>query len=114
MMGKPEVVAEMVREAKRRCGEGFCVSVKIRVHRDVEETVRWVKIVEGSGVDYITCHGRMKSTRSSEPVDLLKIRRVKEAASVPVFANGDVYALADVKRIVDATGVDGKPPPHTA
>lgn len=108
LMKSPELVAEMVRAVKERCGEGFCVSVKIRVHNDVEETRRFVRIVEEAGVDYITVHGRTKNTRSSEPVDLEKIRAVKEVAAVPVLANGDVWSAEDVKRIVEFTGVDGK------
>ena len=108
MMKEPELVAEMVRKVKERCGKAFCVSVKIRVHKDVEETKRWVRLVEEAGVDYITVHGRMRSTRSSEPVDLEKIREVRMAARVPVLANGDVFSLEDVRRIVEFTGVDGE------
>lgn len=36
MMRKPDDVAAMVRAVKERCGAGFCVSVKIRVHKDIE------------------------------------------------------------------------------
>jgi tRNA-dihydrouridine synthase 4 len=42
LMRKPELVAEMVREAKKRTGNGFCVSVKMRIHADLEETKRYV------------------------------------------------------------------------
>lgn len=58
-------------------------------------------------MDFITVHGRMRSTRSSEPVNLDAIRIVKEHARVPVIANGDVFSLSDVDRIVHETGVDG-------
>lgn len=36
LMAHPEKVAEMVKEAKRRLGRGKSVSVKIRVHKDLE------------------------------------------------------------------------------
>lgn len=109
LMGAPERVRDMVREAKKRCGARFVVSVKIRVHGDLEVTRRWVRIVqEGSGVDYITVHGRRRSTRSSVPVDLEAIRAVVQVAQVPVFANGDVFTRGDAERIASVTGCDGE------
>jgi len=108
LIQQPQLVKEMVRAAKDRCGEDFCVSIKIRIHHDLRETVDFVKIVEDSGVDYITVHGRRRSQRSSEPVNLEAIALVKSVAGVPIVANGDVFNLEDVKKIVGVTGVDGK------
>ncbi|KAG0640838.1 hypothetical protein HOY80DRAFT_776458 [Tuber brumale] len=107
LMRQPQLVKEMVRATKDRCGEDFCVSIKIRVHHDLRETVDFVKMVESSGVDYITVHGRRRSQRSSEPVNLEAIALVKSIAGVPIVANGDVFSLEDVERIVGITGVDG-------
>lgn len=107
LMKKPELVRDMVRAAKKRCGERFCVSVKIRIHPNVDETVQFVEIVESSGVDYITIHGRTKNTRSSLPINLEAIARVKSVATVPIVSNGDVFSLEDAWRIAKVTGVDG-------
>ncbi|KAI9704340.1 MAG: hypothetical protein M1836_007201 [Candelina mexicana] len=106
-MHERQKVADMVRAVKKGCGKDFCVSVKIRVHKDLRETTDFVKAVGAAGVDYITCHGRRRSQRSSEPVDLDAIKLVKETATVPVVANGDVFDIKDVQRIVNYTGVDG-------
>jgi len=109
LMARPELVRDMVVEAKRRCGPAFAVSIKIRVHGDLDRTRRWVRVVQdGSGVDYFTVHGRRRSTRSSVPVDLDAIRAVVQVAEVPVFANGDVFTKADAQRIVEFTGCDGE------
>lgn len=111
-MQKPDLVASLVTSAKSALkGLGLegqkTVSVKIRVHRDLKETLEFVRIVEAAGVDFITVHGRLKSTPSSHPVNLDAIKFVKGHATVPVLANGDVFSLDDVKRIVEYTGVDG-------
>ncbi|KAG4438214.1 hypothetical protein IFR05_006287 [Cadophora sp. M221] len=112
LMQHPTLVSEMVSTAKKTLhklgyAETKTISVKIRVHKDLRQTLDFVRRVEDAGVDFITVHGRMRHTRSSEPVNLDAIRLVKEHARVPVIANGDVFSLADVDRIVARTGVDG-------
>jgi tRNA-dihydrouridine synthase 4 len=107
LMESTELVASMVRAAKARLPSAKSVSCKIRIHKDLSQTMRWVKAVEESGVDFITVHGRTRAQRSSTPPDYNAIQKLKESVSVPVLANGDVYSAADVKRIVAETGVDG-------
>jgi tRNA-dihydrouridine synthase 4 len=111
-MHKPDLVAEIVKEAKRVVREeGYegrrTVSVKIRVHRDLRETVDFVKRVEMAGVDFITIHGRTRSTRSSEPVDLEAIKCVAEHCIVPTIANGDVFTLSDAFEKWERAGCNG-------
>lgn len=36
LMRKPELVRDMVLAVKERCGKDFCVSVKIRIHNDLQ------------------------------------------------------------------------------
>lgn len=107
LMAKPELVKEMVLAVKKRC-PGLSVGVKIRVHKDIEETVRWVKIVEGSGVDYVTVHGRMRSQMGKGPVDYAKIKRIKETLKCPVVVNGGITSLEDERRVLELTGCDGE------
>ncbi|KAJ3012897.1 tRNA-dihydrouridine(20a/20b) synthase [NAD(P)+]-like protein [Thoreauomyces humboldtii] len=114
LMEEPELVRDMVRQVKARTsgvrmadGEHFPVSIKIRVHPDIRKTIEFVKRAESVGVDWITVHGRTRRQKSSEPVDLDAIKIVKEDATVPIFANGDVFSLEDADRIVEHTRADG-------
>ncbi|KAF8462995.1 hypothetical protein BDZ91DRAFT_683200 [Kalaharituber pfeilii] len=107
LMSSPELVRDMVRSAKQRCGEYFSVSVKIRIHADLQETVRWVKIVESALPDYITVHGRRRTQRSTEPVNIDAIKLIKSISQVPVVFNGDVFSMDDARRFVQETNVDG-------
>ena len=106
-MSNPQLVAEMVSTVKARVGTEVCMSVKIRIHRDLKETVEFVRRVEKMGVDFIGVHGRLKNQRSSTSPNLEAIALVKSTVSCPVVANGDVYSLKDVTKIVGATKVDG-------
>jgi tRNA-dihydrouridine synthase 4 len=66
-----------------------------------------VQIVQRSGVDYITVHGRLKSQRSSTPPNYEAIRVLREHIHVPLLANGDAYTYSDVLKIARDTGADG-------
>ncbi|KAK3710861.1 tRNA dihydrouridine synthase [Vermiconidia calcicola] len=107
LMENPELVASMVRAAKSNLEASKSVSCKIRIHKDLSHTKRWIQTLEAAGVDYITIHGRTRSQRSSTPPDFVAIKVLKESTNLPVLANGDVYTLSDVEKIAAMTGVDG-------
>ncbi|KAJ1565383.1 hypothetical protein HK096_003110, partial [Nowakowskiella sp. JEL0078] len=116
LMENPELVRDMVRQAKARTSavqmvggftNNFPISIKIRVHPDLKKTVEFVKRAESVGVDWITVHGRTKKQKNSEPVNLDAIKIAKESVDVPVFANGDIFTLDDAKNCVENTNVDG-------
>jgi len=86
LLKKPELVKDMVREAKER--SGLHVSVKIRIAPDLGETVQILKLAESVGVSWVTVHGRTASSKPSDPVDYEAIKLVREHASVPLVANG--------------------------
>lgn len=111
-MNKRELVASMVTSAKSALASlGYegkkTVSVKIRIHKDLRETVDFVKTMQNIGADFITIHGRMRSTPSSQPVNLDAIKLIAEHITVPKLSNGDVFTLADARDHVRYTGVDG-------
>ena len=112
LMQKPDLVVSMVKAAKETLRDaGYedqkTVSVKIRIHKDLRRTVDFVRAVEEAGVDFVTVHGRQRATRSSQPVDLGAIKLLKEHATVPMIANGDVFSLSDALATAQETGVDG-------
>ena len=63
-------------------------------------------MAEAAGAAAITVHGRTRAQQYSGRADWDAIRAVKQAVSVPVFANGDVAEPADAVRILDYTGAD--------
>ncbi|RUS34285.1 hypothetical protein BC938DRAFT_481429 [Jimgerdemannia flammicorona] len=105
LMTEPETVRDMVHSVKAHVD--IPCSVKIRIHPDLKETYEFVKRAEAAGADFITVHGRTRKQKSSEPVNLDAIRFVKEVASVPVVANGDVFSLTEAEDVFDKTGVNG-------
>lgn len=107
LMTDPHKVADMVRAVKNHMGKDFCVEVKIRIHKNLEDTVKYVKLVEEAGADFITVHGRLKAQRSSTRPNYDAIKLVKESVSIPVVANGDCFSLKDANEIAEYTGCNG-------
>ncbi len=59
-----------------------------------------------AGAAAICVHGRTREQYYSGRADWQAIRRVKEAVSVPVIGNGDVFSAEDGLRMMDETGCD--------
>ncbi|XP_071082528.1 tRNA-dihydrouridine(20a/20b) synthase [NAD(P)+]-like [Haliotis cracherodii] len=107
LINKPELMCDIVKEARARVPqEEFTVSVKIRIHKNIRDTVDLCQKVERAGASFISVHGRTKDERC-QPVHYDAIRTIKESVNIPVVANGDIKSMDDVLDVCDKTGVDG-------
>ena len=107
LINDPQFVREVVSQTRARVSDPqFSVSVKIRVHDDLDRTADLCRQIEAAGASFISVHGRTKDQRR-EPVNLEAIRTIKQSVRIPVIANGDVKSLSDVERTVAVTQCDG-------
>jgi len=82
------------------------VTVKMRSGWDENHinAVELARIAESCGASAVTVHGRTREQYYSGKADREIIRRVCEAVSIPVIANGDIFSAGDAKSMLDETG----------
>ena len=107
LMKNPDLAVK-VAEAVIRGAGGKPVTVKFRLGWDKGSIncVEFAKAMEEAGVAAVAVHGRTKTQMYSGTANWDYIRAVKEAVSIPVMANGDVFEPRDAVRILNYTGAD--------
>ena len=98
LMKDPALAGRIVRAVK----DAVCVPVTVKTRLGWDKgsinIVPFALELEANGVDAIAVHGRTKTMLYSGVADWDAIRRVTEAVSVPVVANGDIFTPQDILR----------------
>ncbi len=85
------------------------ITVKIRSGKDSQSinAPAFARMLEDTGASAITVHARTWSQAFSGTIDRAIISQVKQAVSIPVIGNGDVFSCADGRHMMEETGCDG-------
>lgn len=106
LMRTPELAAKIVEAVVK--GGGVPVTVKFRKGWDKGSVncVEFAQLMEQAGAAAVAVHGRTRAQMYAGVADWDCIRDVKQAVSIPVIANGDVFGPKEAVRILKYTGAD--------
>lgn len=106
LMKDPEKAARIAEAVVRAVKVPVTAKMRRGWDKGSINAVELAKMLEQAGVSAIAVHGRTRTQMYAGQADWTTIREVKQAVSVPVIANGDVFAPEDAVRILEFTGAD--------
>lgn len=106
LMRTPDLALEIVSSIIKNVKKPITVKMRLGFTKDEMNYLDLAKRLEGVGVKAIALHARTRSQMYEGEANWSHVKRLKEELSIPVFGNGDIRTVDDIKRRLEETACD--------
>jgi len=107
LLKTPDHAVALVRDVRKAVSIPVTVKYRTGWEDCPKSAVELAGRFEEAGADALTFHPRVAPDRRSRPPKWEYITQVKQAVSIPVFGNGEVFTVDDCEKMFETTGCDG-------
>ncbi|WP_017937043.1 tRNA dihydrouridine synthase DusB [Zestomonas thermotolerans] len=107
LMKDERLVAEILDSVVRAVEVPVTLKIRTGWDRANKNGVSIARIAEQAGIQALAVHGRTRADLYTGEAEYETIAAIKQAVSIPVFANGDIDSPEKARAVLDATGADG-------
>lgn len=107
LLKEPDVLYSIVRAVRSAVPASTPVTAKMRLgYEDTSLTLECAHAIEQGGAEELCVHARTKVEGYRPPAHWAWLARIREAMTIPVVANGEVWTLEDYQAIRDISGCE--------
>ncbi|WP_232367038.1 tRNA dihydrouridine synthase [Desulfocicer vacuolatum] len=107
LLKSPDLAVAIVKAVRQAVEIPVFVKFRTGWENNVTPAVDMARRFEDAGAHALVFHPRIAPDRRSRPPVWDHITHVKQAVSIPVFGNGNLFELSDCKKMYKQTGCDG-------
>jgi tRNA-dihydrouridine synthase B len=106
ILNQPDLAVKIVSQVRKAVSFPLFVKYRTGWQDNPRAAVSLAKYFEDAGADALTFHPRVAPDRRARPPKWEYIAMVKQAVSIPVIGNGNVFDQNDCLRMFDTTACD--------
>jgi len=105
LLKEPDLIYHIVSTLRQRLPQHIPLTAKMRLgYEDKSLALECASAIENGGACALTVHARTKVEGYEPPAHWEWVRKIRDAVSIPVTANGDVFSLQDYLDIKTVSG----------
>ena len=106
LMRNPKLAEEVMKAVVKNSTKPVTLKIRKGWNDQSINAVEIAKIAEQSGISAVAIHGRTREQYYSGKADWDIIKEIKDAISIPVIGNGDVFEIEDAINMLEKTNCD--------